>query len=70
MAAQSAKVLAFPERIRIVTRQQALDYGDAWQYQCHRMEVALYLAEQQLAASDLLLRLCEEERDKLKALLG
>ena len=52
--------------LRIVTVREALSYGDQWQREAHRMEAMLALATAQRDASDLLLRMAEEELAKYK----
>jgi len=56
--------------LKITNTREALSYGDQWRRQAERMEALLILTTAQRDAADLLLRLCEEERDHLKALLG
>ena len=55
--------------LKITTIREALSYGDAWQYQANRMEGALILATAQRDASDLLLRIAEDEVERLRQLL-
>lgn len=56
--------------IPIRTVGEALRYGDGWQAQYRRLEAAYMLATAQRDASDLLLRLAEEERDRLRRLFA
>ena len=62
---RAARVYDFLARkeatLKITTVREALSYGDAWQAYAHRMEAMLALATAQRDASDLLLRIAEEE---------
>lgn len=64
-----AKVVAFPAMREIHTFQGALLYGDEWQRAYQSLEAAYMLATAQRDASDLLLRLCEEENERLRGIL-
>jgi len=54
--------------LRITTQRQAVAYGDDWQRAYHSLEAAHTLALAQLQASELLLRLANEELDRLRKL--
>ena len=53
--------------LKITTVREALDYGDGWKRQYHRLEVALHVVTAQLDASELLLKLAEEELAKYRS---
>ena len=57
------------DALRITTIKQALSYGDQWQRMYHHLEAAHTLACAQLEASDLLLRLANEELEKIKRIV-
>lgn len=73
IALRAAKVDAYLRRkepmLRIVSVREALSYGDQWQAYAHRMEALLALATAQRDASELLLRIAEDELARLRALV-
>lgn len=54
--------------LRITTVEQGIAYGDGWQRAYSHLEAAHTLALAQLAASDLLLRIANEELERLRRL--
>ena len=52
--------------LTITTVREALRYGDLWQAHANRLEAILMLVTAQRDASDLLLRLAEEELERLR----
>ena len=61
-AARVYDFLARKERtLQITTVREALSYGDAWWQYANRIEALLALVTAQRDASDLLLRIAEEE---------
>lgn len=71
---RAARVYDFLSRkertLQISTVREALSYGDQWRTYAHRMEALLALATAQRDASDLLLRMAQEEVERLRALLA
>ena len=63
------RLVAEGKLIRISTMPQAIAWGQGWQQAYHSMEAAHTLALAQLEASELLLRLANEELDRLRALV-
>ncbi len=70
-AAKVYDFLARKERtLRINTVAEALSYGDQWRTYAHRIEALLALVTAQRDASDTLLRIAEEELERVRALLA
>ncbi len=55
--------------LKITSIRDALKYGDGWQSYALRLEPMLALANAQWESSETLLRLCEEECERLRGLL-
>ena len=60
------RMVAEGKLIRISTMPQAIAWGQGWQQAYHSMEAAHTLALAQLEASELLLRLANEELARIK----
>ena len=58
------------EVIQIHSKADALRYGDRWAAYAFRLENMLALAQAKFEASETLLRLAEEERDRLRRMIG
>lgn len=54
--------------VPITTMRQALAWGDIWESAYHSLECAHTLALEQLRASEILLRLANEELERLRKL--
>ncbi len=55
--------------LKVTSIRDALKYGDGWQSYAMRLETMLALATAQWESSETLLRLCEEECERLRGLL-
>lgn len=56
--------------VRLDTFKQVLRHADVWEAHAHRIEALLLLATAQRDASDLLLRLAEDEILRLRGLIA
>lgn len=63
------KAVADGTLVRINNMREALEWGQGWQQAFNSLEAAHTLACEQLEASDLLLRMANEELARVKALL-
>ena len=57
------------EVVKLVTFRDALSYGDRWQGIANRLEVVLMLVTAQRDASQLLLKMAQDECDRLRELI-